>query len=231
MSETDEPLSGGAAVPGDGATSTTGPDAERDGWSIMELAAAILLGIAGLLTAYATYQGALADGNSLESYTQSTTLNAEANGSFNDGVSIFNADQSLFLEYQILFQQGDEETAAVIRDNLWDERLYTAWVAWEEFPEGVGPATPLDTDEYIVDEFVFANELFAEAAAAFDAGSVANKQGDQFELASVYFAVALFFAGIATLFKGFRIQIALLIGAFVFILPGAIQIGRGKGWI
>jgi hypothetical protein len=225
MSDTDLPRTD------DDASSGEEPRGEREGWSVLELAAAILLGIAGLLTAYATYQGALADGNSLESYTQSTTLNAEANGFFNDGVSIFNADQALFLEYQILVEQGDPDTAGVIRDNLWDPRLVVAWEAWLEFPEGVGPATPLDTDAYVVEQFQAADELFAEAAAAFDAGSVANKQGDQFELASVYFAVALFFAGIATLFKGVRLQIALLIGAFVFIVPGAIQIGRGKGWI
>ena len=53
--------------------------------------------------------------------------------------------------------------------------------------------------------------------------------GDKFELAAVFLAVALFFAGIASLFKVHRVRVALLIGSALLIIPGIIAIVQGHG--
>lgn len=46
----------------------------------------------------------------------------------------------------------------------------------------------------------------------------------------MFLAVALFFAGIASLFKVRSVQIALLIAATALIIPGMYSIAQGKGW-
>ena len=214
-------------------TATTKPaeaDDDDKGLNWIELTAAILLGIAGVLTAYAAYNGALAGGDALKGYTQSSRTTADANGYWTDYSQTFNADQALFLEYQVLVEQGDQDTADVIKDNLFSAELTAATDAWLELPEGEGPATPLDADEYIVEAEQIANDLFDQAELEFTEAQEIDDRGDNMDLASVFLAVSLFFAGIAALFKVRRIQLAMLGGATLLLVPGIYAIGKGKAW-
>ena len=129
-------------------TSTAAPDDGDMNW--IELVAAILLGIAGVLTAYAAYNGALAGGDALKGYTQSSRTTADANGFYTDYSQTYNADQALFLQYQLLVEKDDQATADVIKDAMFSAELTAATEAWLLLPEGEGAATPLDTDEYVV---------------------------------------------------------------------------------
>ncbi len=204
---------------------------EDEGTNWIEVAAAILLGVAGVLTAYAAYNGALAGGDALKGYTQSSRTTAEAEGFYADYTATVNADQALFLDYQILVQQGDTDTAEVIKDNLFSEALTVATDAWLEIPEGEGPATPLDADEYVIESFDVYQELSAQAEAEFAEAADIDDQGDNFDLATVYLAVSLFFAGIAALFKVQGVRIVLLGVSAALLVPGLIAIANGKGWL
>lgn len=204
---------------------------ESDGMNWVELVAALLLGIAGVLTAYAAYNGALAGGDALKGYTQSSRTTADANGFYTDYSQTYNADQALFLQYQLLVEQGNQDTADVIKDNLFSQELIVATDAWLAFPEGEGPATPLDTDEYVIEALTSAQDLTAQADLEFDEAQKIDDQGDNFDLAAVFLAVSLFFAGIAALFKVRRIQLAMLAGSALLLLPGLQAIGKGKGWL
>ncbi len=212
------------------ATSAAAPAAEKDGTNWVEVVAAILLGIAGVLTAYAAFNAALSDGDALKGYTQSSRTTADANGFYNDYAATYNADQSLFLQYQLLVERGEIDLAQGVRAALFSAELETATQAWEEYPTGEGPATPLDADEYVVQAFIDGEDLTAQADAEFETAFAADEQGDKYELASVFLAVALFFAGIASLFKVRPVQIVLLVAATGLIVPGVISIFQGKGW-
>ena len=202
------------------------------GMNLIELTAALLLGVAAILTAYAAYNGALAGGEALKGFTQSSRTTADANGFYNDYSQTYSADQAIFLQYQILIEHGDNDTAAVVKDNLFSEPLTIATDAWNEIPqEADGPATPLDMDEYIVEAFTTATDLTNQADAEFDAAQAIGDKGDNFDLAAVYLAVSLFFAGIAALFKVRRIQVAMLTGSTLLLIPGVLAISRGKGWM
>jgi len=210
------------------APETAPDDGSRMNW--IELCAAILLGIAGVLTAYAAYNGSLADGDALKGYTQSSRTTADANGFYTDYAQTYNADQALFLQYQLLVEKGDQDTADVVKDNLFSDALTVATEAWLATPEGEGAATPLDTDEYVIESLQSADELTQQADDEFNAAQKVDDDGDNFDLATVFLAVSLFFAGIAALFKVRKIQIAMLIGALLLLLPGIQAIGKGKGW-
>jgi hypothetical protein len=207
-------------------------DEQSGGMNLIELMAAILLGVAGILTAYAAYNGALAGGDALKGYTQSSRTTADANGFYNDYSQTYNADQALFLQYQLLVEKNDTDTAAVIKDTMFSDALTVATDAWLEIPqEADGPATPLDMDEYKIEALDSAQSLTQQADDEFVGAQTIDDQGDNFDLAAVYLAVALFFAGIAALFKVRKIQIAMLIGSALIILPGLWFIGKGKGWV
>jgi hypothetical protein len=193
--------------------------------------AALLLGIAGILTAYAAYNGALAGGDALKGYTQSSMTTADANGFYNDYAQTYAADQQLFLQYQLLVERGENDTAEVIKNTLFSDVLNTATDAWLAIPEGEGPATPLDTDEYVIEAFDTAETLTADADAQFTEAQQIDDQGDNFDLAAVFLAVSLFFAGIAALFKQRQVQYVMLVGSALLLAPGLQAIAKGKGWI
>jgi hypothetical protein len=203
-----------------------------EGMNLIEVLAAILLGLAGILTAYAAYNGALAGGDALKGYTQSARTTADANGYYNDYSQTYNADQALFLQYQLLVEHGDTDTAAVIKDTLFSEALTTATDAWDAQPDTAdSPRTPLEVDEYVIEAYTTANDLTDQADAQFTDAQNIDDRGDNFDLAAVFLAVSLFFAGIAALFKVRKIQIAMLIGSALLILPGVQAIAKGKGWL
>ncbi len=196
----------------------------------LEVVAAILLGLAGILTAYAAFQGALEDGNSLDKYTLSAKLTSDANGYYSDGKQQFGQDLVLFTQFQILVETGDESTAQVLSDNLFSPELKTAYEAWFALGDE-SPATPLDMDEYVLEDYTTGDQLTEESDAAFAEAQKANEDGDKFELATVFLAVALFLAGIASLLKARAVQIAMLLASIVLIAPGVYAILDGKGWI
>lgn len=202
---------------------------ERTNW--IEVTAAILLGLSGILTAYAAYNGALAGGDALKGYTASSRLTNDANSLYSDYAQQYASDQATFLQYQILVEQGQQDIADVVKDNIFSPELEVATDAWLAIPAGEGPINPLGMDEYVVQALVDYEATFDEAEATFDEAQKIDDQGDKFDLAAVYLAVSLFFAGIAALFKVRSVQIALLAASALLVLPGLWAIGQGKGWV
>lgn len=196
----------------------------------LELVAAVILGIAGILTAFAAYKAALTDGDALKGYTASARTTADANGYFNEAFATYTSDQSLFLEYQVLVEQGDTATAEVIRERLFSPELYAATAAWNEIPVGSPdePPTPLDMEEYVIPAQDEAIALTEQAAQEFTEAQAFDDAGDKFELAAVFLAVSLFLAGVGSLFKARKVQIAILTMAAVAVVPGVIAITQGQ---
>jgi hypothetical protein len=228
-------------------------DEERGIWGRLELIAAIILGVAGILTAYAAFQGALADGDSLDKYTESAKLTSDANSYFSDGRGQQNLDASTFGQYMTLLVTGQEDAAVVLRQRLFSPELESATAEWEvlDIDAADAPPTPLALESYIVPDIGISEEAgclpdetlgedevpacyyseVAGADAAFAEAQKANEDGDKFELASVFLAIALFLAGIATLFKDRPVKLGMLAGSVILILPGLYAIADGKGWV
>jgi hypothetical protein len=75
-----------------------------------------------------------------------------------------------------------------------------------------------ELDEAYADEMLEEGEaMFKQADAKFQDGRQANENGDQFDLASVFFTVALFFAGLGLVFKTSMRWGFLGLGAIIFL--------------
>ncbi|MEQ1700692.1 MAG: hypothetical protein ABMA25_11300 [Ilumatobacteraceae bacterium] len=211
-------------------TPTTAEAEEGHNW--IEIIAASMLGIAAILTAYAAFYGAQAGDEALKGYTQSARTTADANGYYSDYGQTYAADQTLYLQYAILREQGDDATAEVIKNDIFSQVLDDATTAWLEMPEDTRPLTPLGMEDiYTSEDLTMSQDLFEQADAQFQDALKIDDQGDNFDLAAVYLAVSLFFAGVAALFKLRRIQILMLGGAGLVMIPGLQAIAKGKGWL
>ena len=99
-----------------------------------------------------------------------------------------------------------------------------AW--WESTDEAVTPFDDLEGNPYTIAEFDKARELEAQAQVEFDEAVDKDEQGDEFELATVFFALSLFFGGIATLIAKRAVTTALLIVWVVAIAAGSVILVR-----
>ena len=191
--------------------------------SRIEVIAAIILGIAATITAFAAYQAALADGDALKGYTESQAQLADANFFYNQVNQQYAFDQQLFLQYTEALYADNEGLATEIFD-LMDPHLQEA-VTWLEENDYPVPAPFFDAEgnPYAIPNEAEAEDLQAASEQRFLEGQEADDAGDKFELAAVFLAVSLFFAGIAPLFKVRSMQWVLLLMGAVTLAVGSVQ--------
>lgn len=190
-----------------------------------QIVAAILLGIAATLTALAAYNAALTDGDALQGYTNSNRSLNDANAFYAQGNTTAASDQALFVEYANAAFAGEQDRADYIQ-TLMRPELSEAVDWWQATDEANTPFDELEGNPYTVEDFESAAALETEAQEQFDAGAEADDQGDVFELAAVFFALTLFFGGVATLFGKRTVTTGLLAVAGVTLALGAVNLVR-----
>jgi hypothetical protein len=189
-----------------------------------QIVAAIILGIAATLTAVAAYNAALTDGDALQGYTNSTRSLNDANAFYAQGNTRATSDQALFVEYANANFDGDSERAQYLL-TLMRPELAQAVAWWEATEEAVTPFDDLEGNPYTIAEFDQARELEELAQAQFDDAVGKDEQGDEFELATVFFALSLFFGGIATLFAKRAVATGLLAVSVLTLALGSVILG------
>jgi hypothetical protein len=177
------------------------PDTDADpARERLELAAAILLGLAAFVAAFTAYQSGKAGGDQSDAQAAASAALVDANFFYNQGNQQLASDNQLFLTLVEAEQRGDADLAAFIENDVMDENLQAAVAYWRESDA----ATPFDDSEdnpYTVEAFDEADRLQAESDAAIAAAADAGDKGDAYDLAGVLLAVALFIGGIGTLFR------------------------------
>jgi hypothetical protein len=190
---------------------------------LKQIVAAVILGIAATLTALSAYNAALADGNALQGYTTSSLRLNDANAFYAQGNVAVASDQSLFIQYAVASQEGQTDLATYLT-TLMRPEMQQAVEWWIATDEALTPFDEIEGNPYSVPDFIEANDLEAEADALFQEGSDEDGKGDRFELAVVLFALALFFGGIATLFRKASVSTALLLMAAVTVCTGGLRL-------
>jgi len=190
-----------------------------------QIFAAIILGIAATLTAVAAYNAALTDGDALQGYTNSTRSLNDANAFYAQGNTTSSSDQSLFVEYANANFAGETERAQYLT-TLMRPELAEAVAWWEATDDAVTPFDDIEGNPYTVADFDDARTLEEQAQVQFDEGADADDQGDVFELAAVFFALTLFFGGVATLFGKRAVTTGLLTVSVLTLALGTVNLVR-----
>lgn len=223
---------------------TQGAVEKEQGFDKFELFTAILLGLAAIGTAVAGYQSSLWGGKSVEAYGEAATIATKAAGDRSHAVTGMAHDQSVDIQAKRLIVEGadaeeDGDQGYAQRAYEVASYLYTVQfsdTAYKNFalpPESRTDKTKqLTLTPDVLKESLekdletnYSNEMlaqskkgFEDADKRFDEGRKANDIGDSFDLNVVIFTVALFFAGIALVFKTKIRWYFFYAGAAVFLI-------------
>lgn len=205
-------------------TNTEHPSREAvqtEGWlgRNFELFVAVLLGIASIITAWASFQASLYDGEMAAANTKAGVLAAEAESLYLEGNQQFVSDGQLFdriTELEIQTTSADPAAAAVAAETIdvlsfqsMTEEFAAAmeWAAAENEADAAFFTHPQASEEYLAALFGGYEEVKAQADAELERSGKYNELGDQLTLGTVLLAISLFLFGIAALLRGLRMRL------------------------
>lgn len=190
---------------------------------LMELVVVIMLGVTALLTAWASWVGALHGGNQATNYTRSNNLASEGNSEYNAGVQSLMQDMMLYdqindMEIDLVFAEehgnADEQERLdwkleELMENNMSEELFDAYIWAREETAATGENySPFEQEGFVESYFEAANSLLAQSEAVLVQGQQDNQNGDAFGLVTVIYSVVLFLLGIVGTFKGQKNRLA-----------------------
>lgn len=189
--------------------------------------AAILLSLTALVTAWSAYQANLWTGTQSLSLTQAVEsqmvltkdLLAERQREMMDGIMV------LEITKETIENRTQLRDALVPRLRQEIQKPILDWLALDPFKNSAAPAHPLLMPEYVKNVVETAAEKHKKTHQRYKQhmheAQAAGSSSDSYVLLTVLFAAVLFFAGMASTFNIFRLQVALLVMATI-IMAGAL---------
>ena len=186
----------------------------------LELAAALLMTLAAVATAWASYQSAAWRGKQAVAQSASIAARVESTRSANVASRQVQIDVALFTQWVAAYARGETELARFYERRFRTEfqPAFDAWVATRPRTNPTAPLSPFAMPQYKLAASAQADELEAEAGAQSQKVKSDIQRADDYLLAVVLFAIALFFAGISTRLHIRRTRVAVLgVGWVMFV--------------
>jgi hypothetical protein len=186
----------------------------------IELLATILLSAAALAAAWSTFQSGRWRGVQASNTGKSTAARVQSAQASTRAGQLTQIDIATFMQWVNARASGNERLTAFYRRRFRPEfrPAFDAWVATRPLQSPTAPATPFAMPQYRTAESARADRLGAAAGGRLVAAGRANRNADDYLLAVVLFASALFFAGIATKLRSARQREVLLgLGGLIFL--------------
>ncbi len=201
-------------------------DEERD--RLLDLASTIILSFAVVLTAFSAWQSTLWNGDQSEAYARASSARTQSNAALITAGNQKNYDATSFANAIVEYFRGDQQAVDFFRQRLFRDEFrpaVEAWLALDPKNNPDAPETPFEMPEYVNAKEAESKALAEKAEKELSSGDKANQHGDNYVLATVFFAAVLFFTGIVTKFRNDSIRFAslamasvALIGATAFML-------------
>jgi hypothetical protein len=210
------------------------PPKPEDPWErrqrILETTTTVILSLAAVATAWATFQvsqwaSAENDAVSASSVARSKSIEATSQAARTEQL-----DTTIWLQWLAAFRAGDTAQAAFLRNRFRPGLLqaHNVWVAKAVVaPDGkvisVPPGTPFTEPQYAIPEADRADTLSTEAEHQLAVSQHAASMSTRYVVVALLLALVLFFAGIATKFRNPKLQTALVALALVFAVFGLVR--------
>jgi hypothetical protein len=219
--------------------SDTSTDRTHTTQGALALAAAILLGVAAVLTAWSAYRESLTSDLVLKNYSEQQAAIALANDAYIRSGQERQQELTLFVDAALAgaaaAEDGNTLAFDYLTEGIMSEELYAAFAWWRDEPEEVTPPTP-----FVPENPAFAalpSEVLLAEGQAYDeqaeasraAAEEADANSDRFDLANVFFAVVLFVAGLTTIVQRRSIQIGFLSLSAVGLVVGFAVLATTAG--
>jgi hypothetical protein len=201
-------------------------DAEERRQRRVELLTTILLAVAAVATAWSTYQSTLWRGEQAADSTKATAAHIESSQASTRAGQLTQVDIATFTQWVDADVTRNRRLARFYRRRFRTEfrPAFAAWIATSPRTNPRAPLSPFAMRQYRVAEAVRAQRLNTAAGMHADAAGEANQRSGNYVLALVLFAVALFFAGMATKLRSPGKQEVLLVLGWVVFLGAAVWV-------
>jgi hypothetical protein len=192
----------------------------------IELATAVLLALAAVSTAWAGYQSSTWHGKQALAQSASIAKRVESTRAANLASRQLQIDVSIFTQWVNAYARNETELANFYQARFREEfrPAFNAWVATKPRTNPNAPLSPFAMPQYKLAASAEADRLEAEAGAASRIVEVDIQRADNYTLAVVLFAAALFFAGISSRLHMRQTRIAILAIGYALFLGTAIWI-------
>jgi hypothetical protein len=191
-----------------------------------EIANAVVIAIAGVISALGSYQGSLWEGTQATAYSQSNSLRTESNRAAEHADTMKAAEVAVFSAWLDARATGDTRLADFYARRFPPDlqNAFNDWIDQEPLTNPAAPLTPFLTPSYTPAGPALAAELDRKAAEVFEEGQRANHVSDAFAQGGTILSLSLFFAGIAQVFRRRRVRVTLLFMAILACALGAIRV-------
>jgi hypothetical protein len=186
----------------------------------IEIATAILLAVAAVATAWASYQASRWRGEQSLAQAKASATRIESTRSSDLANGQTEIDVATFIQWSDAMLQDDPDAEDYYRTRFRDEFAvaFDAWLALDPLGDPSAPDTPFAMPEYVLDARIEAERLAAEATALSATAQRDVQKADNYMLCVVLFAASLFFAGISTRLRSPMIQVAIVgLGCVLFV--------------
>ena len=177
----------------------------------LELIIVILLGVASVATAYASFQSSLWDSVMASNYARAQSATTEAESTYLEANQQYVQDAQTYTQLAVLGVDAVSDDPAVAADAQLKidtlsltgiDDVFAAALVWSDETGEY----PLDSDDYLAARFGGYQDFQADAAEYVAAGDAANGYGDRLTLFTVLLAIALFLLGIAAVVSATTIK-------------------------
>lgn len=179
----------------------------------LELVATFLLALATLGTAWSAYQSREWTGEQAQGYSRATANRIAVNRTSAVANRQVQIDVATFLQWVDARGRHEDALAAFYRARFRDEfkPAFDAWLATKPLTSPNAPETPFAMPQYRLEATAEADRLEQQAGQGSDRAKDANERANNYMLAVVLFASALFFAGLSTKLKTRSARLSMLV--------------------
>jgi hypothetical protein len=189
-----------------------------------EIAGAVVMSIAALVTSWASYQASLWDGDQAAAYSKAEGFRTEASRRSTRAGQLLAADVLLFTNWLDARAHGDEQLQAFYTNNFRPgfKAAQAEWLAMRPLENPSAPRTPFSLPSYQIPEATQAKLMTEHANRVFLTGQRANEISDGYVKVTVFLAAALFFGGIGQAFRILPVRLTLIAVALANLVWGIV---------
>ncbi len=206
----------------------------------IELLIAVLLGLIAIVTAYASFQSAIYDGDMTQKYTIGSNQSTEAESLYLEANQQYTQDAALLVRLREL--QLDAAAGDALAQEKYDTIFFEsvspeleAAVTWADAQNEADPDfyySPLDNEDYHAALFGSYAEQKDQAEATIAEGEIANGLSDRQTLNTVLMSLSLFLLGIAAIIRTYRVKLVLsAVAASIFLIALVLTIAIPVRWL
>jgi hypothetical protein len=183
----------------------------------------VLLGVASIGSAWSAYQVSQWNGVETDEARRSAALRIDASREYSLATQIVAYDAAAVSQFGQAVAAGNEELQDFLRQTIIRPGFEPVLQQWrDEIDAGQEPTNLLEKESYLQELFAESDKLDAAALAATVRSEEAGDNADGYIRITLFFAMALFFAGITASFSSRLARIMLLSAAGITLVVAGV---------